>query len=208
MVHRRLLQVYQHERVDYEELAPSSPDELEELEARSGTSIFSFFRDHLRTGRHVGLVQTASESIEILPKVFESRDENLGIFLLLLRLTGEVAIRPVGTARLKEQPGSLLEVWARYFAEELSSLLKRQYHRDYVEVERTTDFIRGRLLVENIQAGRENLPGGYPCRHEVHTGDNLLNQTLKRCNRILLHQARHQKTKSLLELNEDRKSVV
>lgn len=202
MAQRRRLQVYQYQKVGYEELASNSPDELEELSGRSGASVFSFFRDHLRTGRHVGLVQTSAETIEILPKVFESRAENLGVFLLLLRLTGEVEIRPMGRAQLEEQQGSLLEVWNRYFAGELGALLKRQYQREYVEVERTSDFIRGRLLVEDIQPGQERMPGGYPCRHEVYTGDNLLNQTLKCCNRLLLRQTRRQETRRLLELND------
>ena len=202
MVQRKRLQIYQYQEIGYEELAPSSPDELEELSGRSGAPVFSFFRDRLRTGRHVGLVQTSAETIEILPKVFESRAENLGIFLLLLHLTGEVEIRPIGKARLAEEQGALLEVWTRYFASELGALLKRQYQREYVEVERTSDFIRGRLLVEDIQPGQERMPGGYPCRHEVYTGDNLLNQTLKCCNRLLMRQTRRQETRRLLELND------
>jgi 5-methylcytosine-specific restriction enzyme subunit McrC len=202
MAWRKRLQVYQYQKLRYEELAPDSPDELERVENRSGVPVFSFFRDHLRTGRHVGLVQTSAETIEILPKIFEDRSENLGVFLLLLRLTGEVEIRPTGRAHLENRQGSLLEVWTHYFASELGALLKRQYQREYVEVERTSDFIRGRLLIEDIQAGREKLPGGYPCRHEVYTGDNLLNQTLKCCNRLLLHETRRQETRRLLELNE------
>lgn len=202
MARRKLLQAYQYQKVSYEELASGSPDELEELNDQSGASLFSFFRDHLRTGRHVGLVQTSAETIEILPKIFESRSDNLGIFLLLLRLTGEAKIHAIGSAWLEEHRGSLLEVWARFFASELGSLLKRQYQREYVEVERTSNFIRGRLLIEDIQAGSERMPGGYPCRHEIYTGDNLLNQTLKCCNRLLLHQTRRQETKRLLELND------
>lgn len=202
MARRKRLQVYQYQEVGYKELAPSTPDELEELSGRSGAPVFSFFRDHLRTGRQVGLVQTSAETIEILPKVFESRAENLGVFLLLLRLTGEVEIRPMGKAHLEEQQGSLLEVWNRYFAGELGALLKRQYQREYVEVERTSDFIRGRLLVEDIRPGQEKRPGGYPCRHEVYTGDNLLNQTLKYCNRLLMRQTKRQENRRLLELND------
>jgi len=202
MAQRKRLQVYQHQEVSYNELAPSSPDELEELSRRSEAPVFSFFRDHLRTGRHVGLVQTSAETIEILPKVFESRAENLGIFLLLLRLTDEAKIHPIGRAHLEEQQGALLEAWTRYFASELGALLKRQYQREYVEVERSSDFIRGRLLVEDIQPGQERIPGSYPCRHEVYTGDNLLNQTLKCCNRLLMRQTRQQETRRLLELND------
>lgn len=202
MAHRKLLQVYQHEEIGYDELTPGSPDELEALAQRSEVPVFSFYLDHLRTGRYVGLVQTSAETIEILPKVFENRSDNLGIFLLLLRLTGEAKIRTMGKAQLQKHRGSLLEVWARYFASELGSLLKRQYQREYVEVERTSDFIRGRLLVEDIQAGRERMPGDYPCRHEIYTGDNLLNQTLKCCNQLLLYQTRRHETKRLLELND------
>ena len=201
MSNRSRRQFYEHQEIPYDQIS-STPEELEKAVGESDASVFSFSRKHLQTGRHVGLVQTSSESIEILPKIFEDKAEDLGLFLLLLRLTGESELRPLGTADLARRETSLLEVWIHHFAETLNELLQRQYQREYVEFERRSNFIRGKLLIEDMQAGRERLPGNYPCRHEVYTADNRLNQTIKYCNRLLLRETRQKKTRRLLEMND------
>jgi len=193
---RRHIRTYEHEEVPYEQL--SSVSALRSAVADTDKQIFRFFHGHLKTQQFVGLVQTPEETIEVLPKIHRENDANLGFLVMLLRLTGEAELPEIGTAELREIGGSFLQVWIRHFAESLHRLLKRQFDRQYVEVERETGFIRGRLRVEAMQSGQEKISGQYPCRYEVYTPDHRMNQVLKRCSRLLLGEATGHRSQRLL----------
>lgn len=184
---RTTRQIHEHQEIPYADLR--SVQELEELVETSGKRIFAFLRRQLRAQQYVGLVQTSSETIEILPKVYPKDSQNLGFLILLLRLTGIADLRPIGTAGLETFRGSFLQIWIRHFADTLHQLLTHRFKRQYVEVERTTGFIRGRLQIENMQTGREELSGQFPCQYELHTPDHRMNQVLKGCARLLHRDA-------------------
>jgi 5-methylcytosine-specific restriction enzyme subunit McrC len=194
---RTTRQIHEYEELSYEDL--TSVQELEELVRASGKRVFAFFRRRLRAQQYVGLVQTSSETIEILPKVYPKEAQNLGVLILLLRLTGIADLRPVGTAGLETHRGSFLQIWIRHFADTLHRLLTHRYRRQYVEVERATGFIRGRLQIEKMQTGREELSGQFPCRYELYTPDHRMNQVLKRCARLLCQDAHAPRVRSRLQ---------
>jgi len=193
---RPTIQIHEHEEISYEHLGPI--EELEALIERSGKNVFRFYRGHLKARQYVGLVQTRRQTIEILPKVYAKSSQNLGFLILLLRLTQTADLEPMGTAGLRRLNGSFLQIWIRHFADRLHSLLTRQYDRQYVEVERTTGFIRGRLRIEDMQSGQETTAGRFPCRYEIYTGDHQMNQILKRCAHLLHRDADDYRAQSRL----------
>jgi len=209
MAARPTITLHEHDTLPYTRLGSRAVESLEEINAKHGDKLFTFGRRHLRTHQYVGLVQTPEVSLQILPKIHDrvglegsQRTDDLGYLLLMLRLAGAVDLQQMGAADIQKLKGSFLEIWSWHFARLLHRLLKRQFRRGYVEVEERTGFIRGKLLIGSMQTGCEVLSGRYPCRYEVFTPDQLLNQTLKYCNGLLLRETRSQQTARLLRANE------
>lgn len=200
-MHRPLITLREYESLPYSTLEDGEVAELERLTEHLGISAFRFYRSVLKAQQYVGLIQTSQRSIQILPKIHGSKEANLSYLMLLLRYTQALTIHPVGTAQLREMQGSFFEVWIQYFAQSLNRLLRRQYRRDYVEVEQRTGYLKGKLLVEELRDGREAVAGRYPCRYEVFTPDHLLYQVLKFCNGLLRREARSRTAQSLLREN-------
>ena len=205
MAARPTITLHEHETLPYDRIGARAVESLEEINARHGDKLLTFSRRHLRTHQYVGLVQTSEASLQILPKIFDQDEpgstDNLGYLLLMLRLAGAVDLQQIGAADMQHLKGSFLEVWIWHFAQLLHRLLKRQFRRGYVEVEERTGFIRGKLLMGSMQTGREVLSGRYPCRYEVFTPDQLLNQTLKYCNGLLQRETTVPRTAALLRAN-------
>jgi 5-methylcytosine-specific restriction enzyme subunit McrC len=200
-MHRSLTTLREYQTLPYSALDGGEVAELERITERLGIPAFRFYRSELKAQQYVGLVQTSQRAIQILPKIHGSKEANLSYLMLLLRYTRALTIHPVGTAQLREMRGSFFEVWIQYFAQSLNRLLRRQYRRDYVEVEKRTGYLKGKLLVEELRDGREAVTGRYPCRYEVFTPDHLLYQVIKFCNGLLRREARSYATQSLLREN-------
>ena len=200
-MHQSLTNLREYEYLPYSALEDGEVAELERITERLGVSPFRFYRSELKAQQYVGLIQTSQRTIQVLPKIHRGKEANLSYLMLLLRYTQALTIYPVGTAQLREMQGSFFEVWIRYFAESLNHLLRHQYRRDYVEVEKRTGYLKGKLLVEKLRDGREVVTGRYPCRYEVFTPDHLLYQVLKFCNGLLRREARSHATQSLLREN-------
>lgn len=198
----RLVTVREWESVPYGTLGEPFVSALEGVARRPGGRPFRFGRDALRATRFVGAVRIGDTTLQVLPKGDRSDAEALGGLVHLLRITRALALRPTGRAALSVAGGSLLEVWARHFAETLNGLLRRDPRRSYVEVEERTQFLRGRLLVPQMTTGREALTGLYPCRTRVFTSDQPLNRILKRCNRLVRRTATTAHTLRLLREND------
>ena len=202
---RQYITLHEHEPLPYAQIGTSAAQTLEAINREHQGKLFTFGKRALRTRQYVGLVQTSEVSLQILPKIYDleghGTTDNLGYLLLLLRLAGAVDLQQIGNAGMRKLRGSFLEVWIWHFARLLHRLLKQQFRRDYVEVEQHTGFIRGKLLMGSMQTGREVLSGRYPCRYEVFTANQLLNQTLKYCNELLRKETSVPETAALLRAN-------
>lgn len=198
----RLITVREWQSVPYGVLGDPFVSALERVARRTGGEPFRFGRDAVQATRFVGAVRFGNTTLQVLPKGDRSDADALGGLVHLLRITRELSLRPTGRAALSVAGGSLLEVWARHFAETLNGLLKRDPRRSYVEVEERTRFLKGRLLVQQMTTGREALTGIYPCRYRVFTSDHALNRILKRCNRIVRRTASSAHTLRVLREND------
>lgn len=189
------IRIQEHDKVSYDRLSSDQVDELEALVEQADARILTFHRDHLTSNQYVGVLQTPSLTLEIMPK---GKWSGPGLLLALLRLTKTVSVTEIGQAGLRRLNGSFLQFWIEYFAQRLHKLLHRQLDRQYRDVERRTGFIRGRLRVEDMRSGREAITGKYPCRYEVYTADNRMNQVLLYCAKLLLANARSTRAQRLL----------
>lgn len=203
---RSLLTLREHEKLPYESLEDGEVARLEKLVAdlkvKGGGEVLRFFRRHAQARQYVGILKAGERTVQILPKIYDEESQDLGFLVHLLAYTRKLALRQTGAAPHREFPGSLLEIWIRHFAEELNRLLLRHRLHSYVEVEERVGFLRGKLLVEKDLGGTGTLYARYPCRYALFTPDNLINRTLKFCNRLLLRETRVASTRTLLQQND------
>jgi 5-methylcytosine-specific restriction enzyme subunit McrC len=198
---RPVTTLHEYETRSYSAIGEGSVTALEELVDRIDLPAFRFYRRHLQAQQYVGLIQLASHTFQLLPKIHGHGEDDLRYLLALLDYTGALPLHSVDEADLQAASGSFFELWIRHFARTLNRLLRRQYRRTYVEIEERAPFVRGKLRVKDMQSGRDHLTGRYPCRYEQFTADHLLYQVLKFCNAMLRREARHPTTRALLEEN-------
>jgi 5-methylcytosine-specific restriction enzyme subunit McrC len=188
--------------LSYENLDESGVRRLEKMVTDLGVPVFKFYRFHAQAQQYVGTLAAGNREVQILPKIYDSDNENLGYLVLLLSFTKRLRLRQTGISDHERLEGSFLEIWIRHFAMELNYLLRRRPMHRYVEVEERVGFLRGKLLVERELAGTGLLYARYACRYEVFTPDHLLNRALRFCNALLLRQTRSLSNRVLLQEND------
>lgn len=209
----KLITCREYDYVSYDSLGPVRQREqvlrrLERMANRLNIPMFRFFRTKLQVRQYVGVVKAGGVTLQVLPKIYDQADENLGFLIFLLRYTRRLRLKQSGLSDYDRLQGSFLEIWIRHFASELNRLLRTQPKHCYVEIEERTQFLRGKLLTERELAGTNMLTARYACRYEIFTPDHLLNQSLKFCNNLLLGQAQTPSTRTLLEENSARLAEV
>lgn len=192
----------EYEYLPYSELPEADVSALERAVERLGVPALRFFRHRLQARHYVGAVQAGSTVIEIVPKISDRKEDDLSFLVFLLSYTRKLNIRKAGRTDLQELRGSFLEIWIRFFAEELNGLLRRQMRREYREVRDETEYLRGKLLTDRMNDGMAEIRMRYPCRYEVFTEDNPLNRVLRYCNHLLRQQTRLAATQALLREND------
>lgn len=196
------LTLREYEWLPYEGFTESEVSRLEGVTDGAGRPVFRCLRTRFQARQYVGMVKVGDRVVQVLPKIYDGDDENLGFLVFMLSYTRRLRLQPTGTADYEKLGGSFLEVWIRHFATELNRLLRRHLVHRYVEVEERAGFLRGKLLTERELDGAGEMYARYACCYEVFTPDHLLNRTLKFCNALLLRQTRVTKTRTLLQEND------
>ncbi len=107
----------------------------------------------LQVRNYVGVLQTAcGTQIEVLPKLYDSsdsdsKDHSRGLLLNMLRTLRDSPYKQAGRADIRDTKMPLLEVYISQFLELVNDLVKRGVRSDYVQVQKNSKFLKGRLLV-------------------------------------------------------------
>ena len=208
LVAPKLIRCREYEHLSYGLFDEGVLRRLERVRQRLGIPVFLFGRTHLQVQQYVGAIRAGNTTIQILPKIHDTEDHNVGFLIFLLRYTRRLRLKQTGLSDYEKLRGSFLEIWMNHFASELNRLLRTQPKHRYVEVEARTGFLRGKLLTERELAGTETITARHACRYEIFTPDHLLNQILKYCNGLLLGQAETSSTRTILEENAARLAEV
>ncbi|SEW35095.1 5-methylcytosine-specific restriction enzyme subunit McrC [Halobacterium jilantaiense] len=126
----------------------------------------------LHTDHRVGVVALPDgPTIEIQPKI---GDPNL---VTLLRYANGAEPTHLSRETELESGTNFVDTVAALFLEELEAVLSQGLRREYVDVEGTEEYLRGRLNVQRQLAGG---PGktDFECDYDEFTYDTTLNQTI------------------------------
>ena len=162
---------------EYDESDPIdlSDDDIEMIDSQVDGLRLEYRRDSqvvLRTDHRVGVVVLPSgATIEIRPKV---GNPNL---VTLLRYANGVERTYFSRETELESGTNFVDTIAALYLEELKEVLSQGLRREYVEVEGTEEYLRGRL---NVRRQLTVGPGktDFECDYDEFTYDTTLNQTI------------------------------
>lgn len=181
---------FEYDKIDWSELSKNHTkidkikNSLDKLE-KQGFNPFSFTANEIRARQYVGVISLAGEVIQVLPKVFntkedsESQKTNIKGLMYLLQLTKKLKISETDISKLSEKIDSLLEIFIYLFAANLLELLQNNFHRSYVNQEENLKYVKGKIIfTEHIRHNYIDKSKFY-CNYDEYEDNVLLNQIFK-----------------------------
>jgi 5-methylcytosine-specific restriction enzyme subunit McrC len=168
------------DRIELSEYDESEPLDLSEksvdfIEEQVDGLSLSYRRDEkvvLSTNHHVGVVALPEgRMVEIQPKVGEPN------LVTLLRYANGVEPTHLSRETELERGTNFVDTVAMLYLEELEEVLSQGLRREYVEVEASEEYLRGRLNVQRQLAGGI-AKTDFECDYDEFTYDTTLNQTV------------------------------
>ena len=173
------------------------------LANRSGTNILVDRYSEMWTQQVVGVIAAPGSSLEILPKIDATADENDETIRTRLVTMLDVALglklgdgQALAMARQKE---TLLDILIRLFADRLLAEARRGLPRAYLTQEENLAALRGRLDVIRQFTHNAVRPDRLACRFDTLMPDTPLLRVMKACVLMLRRHARVLETQRRLD---------
>ena len=173
------------------------------LANRSGTNILVDRYSEIWAQQVVGVIAAPGSSLEILPKIDATADENDETIRARLVTMLDVALglklgdgQALAMARQKE---TLLDILIRLFADRLLAEARRGLPRAYLTQEENLAALRGRLDVIRQFTHNAVRPDRLACRFDTLMPDTPLLRVMKACVLMLRHHARVLETQRRLD---------
>lgn len=140
--------------------------------------------------QYVGVLQTGTEIVEVLPKIAGDDDHVRRNLVGMLSVALDLDIGEGEIARVGKQTQGVLEMLIRLYCDKLFEQVRRGLVRRYETHEENLCVMRGRLSIPaQIQKNAAN-PERLYCRFDEFHEDNPLNVILKASVRFLLKRSR------------------
>lgn len=168
-------------------------DQLAALAGRSpfagkgGSGVLEHGRHALRARGVVGILAAGNCSLEILPKIDVTGEENVEeqnaairkrlIHMLAVALNLKLDLGSI--TELAWQRETLLEILIRIFCDKLTEAVRKGMPRNYVEQEDDLSALRGRLDLARQFTQHAVNPSRLACRFDVLSEDTSLNRIMK-----------------------------
>lgn len=157
--------------------------------------------DRLCTRQYVGVIETASVTLEIFPKLDSdiadtqcmSEGKSMTVMqnlLWLLEASNHLGIFDANTALLPEIPNSYLDAFALLLGRRLASELGQGIPHSYITLSDDLRAVRGRLNLSHQLTRNWNRMDRVACVWDEFTPDSKLNRLFKCCCRMLLRRVR------------------
>ncbi len=157
---------------------------------------------------YVGFIAKGDLRLQILPKIYENTvmdtenkvRESMKVLMNLLRVS---EFNKVLHLPEHQETGSynddLLEIFISIFAKQIIKLYSRKMHREYVDIEENSSFIKGKInFVENTKVNLLRRDK-HMIRYQSFEQDNLINNVIKSVALRLLTQTNSSENKKQLK---------
>jgi 5-methylcytosine-specific restriction enzyme subunit McrC len=168
---------------------------------RNGKPVFTWYSDSIKANQWVGVVQVPGLQVEILPKVDNISQDEIGDatdqwgesrrnLLYMLAVAGDVPVRSRDISRLATRRAPLNETLSALFANALKGELLRGCERSYLSHEQNLRTFKGRLLVGQQLLKNAAHRERFYCRFDQFSEDTVMNRIFKAACRFLLDVTR------------------
>ena len=161
--------------------------EIEKFNKISGTKIFERVgKSKIKAKQFVGIIKINDKNITILPKIFwEENSKIIKNLLFMLSYTKKIKIKESDIANL-DKIDNLFEVFIYIFAKELIELLKKDFKKNYNNIEENSNFLKWKLnFAKHIKNNLFN-KSKFFIEYEKMDENILLNIFFKSCTQKLL----------------------
>lgn len=186
--------------------------ELEKLSAGTRCNMFAWGRRSVVPQQYVGIISFGKIALEILPKIDKTDDNEIRHNLLhMLSICRKLDIRESQLASLAKKPMNLLEMFIRIFCVKLFAQVHRGVIRKYQTFEENLTMLRGSFLIPEQLRFNSVDKARFFCRYDEFKDDNPYNRILKCALKTILHYARSEENRrliqKLLDVFEDVKKI-
>jgi 5-methylcytosine-specific restriction enzyme subunit McrC len=197
MLHLKVTEYERITRVDQNRKFLTQLQDFDERWSRStGDTIFDWNdRRFVKAKNHVGVIAVPGGTIEILPKIDKSDNEDKQPqarqnLLYMLSITRNIIGEERDLAAIGNQKMPLLEQLITLFAERTLKELRRGIDHSYVTQEENIHQLKGKLIVSQHAVKNAVHQERVYCRYDIFISDTVINRILKASCRILLSLSR------------------
>lgn len=134
----------------------------------------------IRTGSYVGVVGLPDgPTIQIEPKAAA------GNLISMLLFAHRTMADPIETEAHLQEGARFVDAFAALFLTELESVITQGLHREYVEIQGSESYLRGRLNLQRQLQRHPVAPTSFETDHDEYTYDTLLNQAVLHATKTL-----------------------
>ncbi len=158
-------------------------DNLLQINNSLKPNVIKLNHDSIQATQYVGFIKLKDFSLQIIPKIHKTEEilpnlQYLVFILEYLDLFG-ISLKKLNLGLLGKQRGNLFQFLIEIFISRLNDQIKKGIHKTYVEVKKSTEFIRGKLLIKRQAKSNYPKPWVFNCRYEEFVENNSINQIFK-----------------------------
>lgn len=179
-INRNRMQLHEFERVSLKKFSKNEVAYLKKLNRSQKCEIVRLNIEYVQARQYVGFVKVKKRCIEVIPKIFKNNPESdLHFLLYLLEYTKKLSLKSLPVSLFQKRKDNFFEVLITVFAHNLHQLLHYDIKKNYIDVERKTRFLKGKLLVHKQITQNFKDRSRFCCCFDEFTENTILNQTLK-----------------------------
>ena len=189
---KRYIQVFEHESIftyqkeDGRFITQDQFDQLCAYNDQHGNKYFTVIRKGIKFKQYVGVIQIGRTAIEILPKT-DNRDTQFWhkVLLQMLAECHKIKRESVSKAILRKRENSLLDLYIEMYLDQVEKLVHKGLVKKYLRHHNQNKALKGKLLfADHIRSNLVHKERFYT-EHTVYTSDNIFNQIIKKCLKII-----------------------
>ena len=156
----------------------------------------------LKTRQYCGILNFNNQDIYLLPKIADSDEKNLDIFIYMLMYAYDIQLQNEDIASCKNETHNILEVFMQLFAQGLIGEFKRGVYKEYITEQENLRTLRGKYLInENLKYN--HIKNKIYCEYDEFSQNNTLNQFFLYAIKTLLKYSKNKKLLKQCELALD-----
>ena len=178
-------------------------EEIKKINVKLNLKVIKLYFDYIQATQYVGFIRLKEFSIQIIPKIYKDNEvlpnlEYLIFLLKYLKLSG-ISLKKLDLGLLGKSKGDLFSFLIEMFLIELKKQIIAGLYRSYMVLKDSSQFIKGKLLVNQQIKYNIVKPWLFFCQFEEFMENNPINQIFKYALFLLKNSIQSTNIKKLID---------